>query len=397
MTNSVTATKHLLRTRSRYAANALFDALTDPRPRDGSDVPWRAEAMTSAWLTANICSQVPGAAVTNVIVDGGHEGSSIRRKITVEYNAAGVDAGLPVHLFAKSSPTWLTRLASSAEIARAESEFLRQKAHLDIETPTLAYGAVDRATGRMIELFVDLVAESGAVFFDWTTTIDRRQADQVADTLGVLHGSLAAEVAAGKFSWLPVYGGRITRGDQNGLLNAHETALDRCGDLLPTTLLAERDRIWPAVLRNVRVDAGRAQTVIHSDVHLGNWYETASGRIGLADWQCVSVGHWARDVAYAFSTLLAVDDRRAWERDLFDRYLDVVQSRSGMRIAVDSAWCDYRRYLVNALLSWTPTLVPTTTMPDMQPLEMSTLMLKRIGSAIVDLDALDACEMSGVA
>ncbi|MFR9804142.1 phosphotransferase [Pseudonocardia sp. RS010] len=380
---------HLLRTRSRYAANAVFDALVDPAVGVPPDVPWRPQALTPDWLTAALCAETPGAAVESVTVVEGDQGSSYRRKVSVTYNAEGDRAGLPRNLFTKSAPTWLTRMASSADIAKAESTFLLDlRKGLDIEAPTLLFGAVDEASGRMIELFVDEVESAGARFFDRTTTISRTQAEQMVDTLATLHGTFAASVD--QYSWLPEYGRRILRGDRNGLRAAHEQAMDRCADLLPADLYRRRDEIWPGVVDAVRLHGGTGRTVLHSDVHLGNWYETGAGRVGLADWQCVCRGHWARDVAYTFASTLATEDRRRWERDLLERYIEGSTARSGVEVPIDEAWRCYRQQLVTALLSWTPTLVPTTTMPDMQPEEMSVLMIERIGAAMDDLDALGA-------
>jgi hypothetical protein len=56
---------------------------------------------------------------------------------------------------------------------------------------------------------------------------------------------------------------------------------------------------WNAVLRSIALHDGRPATLLHNDVHLGNWYRTADGRMGLCDWQAVVLGHWSRDLAYA--------------------------------------------------------------------------------------------------
>jgi aminoglycoside phosphotransferase (APT) family kinase protein len=42
-------------------------------------------------------------------------------------------------------------------------------------------------------------------------------------------------------------------------------------------------------------------------MHLGNWHFTGGGAMGLCDWQCISVGHWSRDLAYALASTLTVD------------------------------------------------------------------------------------------
>jgi hypothetical protein len=55
-----------------------------------------------------------------------------------------------------------------------------------------------------------------------------------------------------------------------------------------------------------------------------------------------------------------------------------------------AAWHMYRRQLLGALVMWTPTYRPPPLMPDMQPTEVTEEMLRRISTAIVDLDSLSA-------
>jgi hypothetical protein len=110
--------------------------------------------------------------------------------------------------------------------------------------------------------------------------------------------------------------------------------------------------------------------------------------MGLCDWALVCKGHWARDVAYALTTTLAVADRRAWERDLLRRYLERMRPH-GLALAEAAAWDRYRQQTFAALLMWTPTLCHPPTMPDMQPEAMSREMIARMCAAIADLGALD--------
>ena len=64
-------------------------------------VPPSAEAITPQWLTLAVCSKVAGAQVVDVSVEGGHDGTSARRALDVQYNEAGTSAGLPTKLFTK--------------------------------------------------------------------------------------------------------------------------------------------------------------------------------------------------------------------------------------------------------------------------------------------------------
>jgi hypothetical protein len=112
--------------------------------------------------------------------------------------------------------------------------------------------------------------------------------------------------------------------------------------------------------------------------------------MGLCDWQCVAMGNWSRDFAYAIAATLTVNDRREWERDLLKLYLEKLQQAGGQKIEFDDAWLLYRQQLFCALVMWTPTLKHSRFMPAMQPERVSLEMIKRITSAIDDLDSMNS-------
>ncbi len=122
-----------------------------------------------------------------------------------------------------------------------------------------------------------------------------------------------------------------------------------------------------------------------------NWFRSGDGTLGLCDWQAVVVGHWSRDLAYALATVLATDDRRAWEHDLVALDAEELERRGGPSTTSQEAFARYREQLWGALAFWAPTYSPPRRMPsDMQPREVSGEMLRRIGAACVDLDAFGA-------
>ena len=148
--------------------------------------------------------------------------------------------------------------------------------------------------------------------------------------------------------------------------------------------------MWPAILRAVAVHETRPRSFLHSDVHIGNWYLTDAGRMGLCDWQCPSKGHWSRDVAYALAAALRPDDRRAWERDLLERYLQRLSEATGEAFEFEDSWRLYRQQMLHALWMWTITLCHSPLLPSMQPEETSLAMIERIALAMSDLDSLDS-------
>ena len=177
-------------------------------------------------------------------------------------------------------------------------------------------------------------------------------------------------------------------GEKVGLRECHEQAMIQAEGVIPADVTRRCAEIWPLTMRALEEHAKAAPTLIHSDVHLGNWYVTGEGRMGLCDWQCLGKGHWARDVSIC--AIHDVGDRgsAAWERDLLQRYLARMRENCGLNVSFDEALNLCRQQLFLALMMWTPTLVHTRTTPDMQPEVMSLEMIKRITAAISDLESL---------
>jgi hypothetical protein len=337
-----------------------------------------------------MCRHATGAQALSVEVCGGDQGSSVRRRLKVAYNDEGEKAHLAEDLFCKTTPTVLTRLATGLSAA-AEGRFYREvRPELKIETPKCYHSAWDRNSGRSIHLFEDIVATKAARFCRWNTTISRPEAEQIIDTLATMHGQFyESPQFNSSLKWVVSYVDFFGAGERVGLRQCHERATRKAEAIIPPDVTRRSSEIWPLTLKALDLHRRGPYTMLHSDVHLGNWY-ISEGRLGLCDWQCIGRGHWARDVAYALSTTISIENRRAWERDLLRRYLDRMRESCGLGTSLDQAWDLYRQQIVLALMMWTPTLVHSRTTPDMQPEEMSLEMIKRITSAMSDLRSLDS-------
>jgi hypothetical protein len=379
------------RARGRMAVNTIWDHLTRPIARSIDDVPWCAQAISPEWMTAVICRNIRGAQAVSVEVCGGDQGSSVRRRLKVAYNNEGRKADLAEDLFCKTTPTVLTRLATGLSAA-AEGRFYREiRPDLNVETPRCYHSAWDRNSGRSIHLFEDVIATKAARFCRWNTAISRPEAEQIMDTLATMHGQFYdSPRLATDLKWVVSYVKFFGAGERVGLRQCHEEAMIKAEAIIPPDIMRRRAEIWPSTMKALELHREGSYTLLHSDVHLGNWYVSGEGRLGLCDWQCLGRGHWARDVAYALSTTISIEDRRAWERDLLTRYLERMRESCGMSTSFEEAWDLYRQQVLLALMMWTPTLVHTRTTPDMQPEEMSLEMIKRMTAAMSDLRSLDS-------
>jgi aminoglycoside phosphotransferase (APT) family kinase protein len=378
----------------KIGGRVAYERLTRPKARRFDDVPCSPYAITAEWLTAVLCGKTPGAIVTHVEVRSASAGTHERHQLTVSYNEKGRRAGLPVSIFTKSLPSIVTRMIGGFNgTARVEGSFFTQiRPQLEIEAPLCYHSAYDRRTFAAIHLLEDLVATKSATFCNHKTYVTRAMADDMIDLLAALHGRFYGDpTLAERYRWLASYPRWFTIGAAKmGTEYYTRKAFDAAAHVIPPEVMARRDDVWPATMRALALHDSEPQGLIHSDVHIGNWYRTGAGIMGLCDWQCLSRGHWSRDFAYAVTASLTPDDRRNWERDLLARYIERFADKTGVRPDFDVSFQRYRQQIVHALAMWTITLCHSPLLPNMQPEDTTIKMIERMTTAMADLDALDS-------
>jgi len=378
----------------KIGGRVAYERLARPKARQFDDVPCTPYAVTPEWLTAVLCGKVPGAAVTHVEVKPASAGTHERHQLKVSYNEEGRRAGLPVSIFTKSLPSIVTRMIGGFNgTARVEGSFFTQiRPQLEIEAPLCYHSAYDRRTFAAIHLLEDLVATKSATFCNHKTYVTRAMADDMIDLLAALHGRFYGDpTLAERYRWLASYPRWFTIGAAKmGTEYYTRKAFDAAAHVIPEEVMARRDDVWPATMRALALHASEPQGLIHSDVHIGNWYRTGAGQMGLCDWQCLSRGHWSRDFAYAVTASLTPDNRRSWERELLARYVERFAEKTGVKPDFDLSFLRYRQQIVHALAMWTITLCHSPLLPNMQPEDTTLTMIERMTTAMADLDALDS-------
>jgi aminoglycoside phosphotransferase (APT) family kinase protein len=356
------------------------------------DLPLSFDTITDRWLTAALCRSVPGAEVTGHRLSDTDNGSSNRRKIYLDYNDAGQQAGLPTALFCKATHDLANRIVLGVSGA-AETETLfynTMRPLLEIEAPVGRFALFHPDTCNSMVMLDDL-SDSVQSFCNHHTVMTRQRAESQMRLLARVHGACFSNPVlhdrlSGFTSWREYFDNTLRFGMDVGA----EAGFAAAEHVIPARLFRRAADVWPATLASVAALHALPHTLAHGDVHLKNWYVAGSGEMGLSDWQCASRTHWGRDLAYTITTALTVEDRRAWERDLLAYYLEHLASAGGAVTDIDTAWTIYRQQLVSALAWWTVTLCPPPGVPDMQPRDVTIEFIHRIATAIDDLDALDA-------
>jgi hypothetical protein len=367
------------------------DQREQPKAVRFGDIPVSYDAVTTEWLTAILCPTKPGASVTRFRLGAVDDGTSNRRRIYISYNDAGVEAGLPRSVFCKATHSLTNRIMCSAAATFSEVTFYnRIRSLINIDTPVSYYAAYDAESWNSIVMLRDIGDEVD--FCSHETQMDQAAVESQLALLATLHGRFydSSEFRGSLSDVIPFHVRFRNLADHHVLRECCDSGFVEAQDVVPPRLFARKDEVWDATLRSVALQARSSETFVHSDVHLKNWYFRNRPAIGISDWQSSGRGHWARDVAYAVSTALPTEDRRAMERELLYFYLDRLQFAGGPKLSFPDAWRHYREQLLSALAWWTVTLTPSRDMPDMQPRDTTLTFIKRIATAIDDLDSLDA-------
>lgn len=387
----------LLRDAARYGGHVLAERVRPPKLTGMGDVPLSAEVLTEDYLSAVLCGGHPGARVEGFDLGTPNDGTTSRRTMTVRYNDAGVTAGLPTALFTKSSPGFTSRLIVGLLGALdSETTFYNTiRPSLDLEAARGYHAVFDRASARSMLILEDVATTRGARFGNPVTMkVDRVMAESMVRQMATYHGAFwgGRGLDAPQLSWMPtslVWQQRANAGVS--FKSRSMVGIRRSADFVPDTLLDRRQEIYPAFMRSLELNVRGPVTLLHSDVHLGNWYATEDGRMGQYDWQAIVKGGWALDFAYAMTSALAVDDRRSWERELVALYLRELGSAGvGAPPTFDQAFLAYRQQIFHALVFWLYTIGAGPLQPDMQPRDICEANVERMAWAAVDLDSLDS-------
>ncbi|MDB5702360.1 MAG: hypothetical protein JWL66_2559 [Sphingomonadales bacterium] len=376
--------------KQRYAAEQAGQIVMATR---ADQVPATYEAMTCEWLSAIACRDVPGAEVTGFRFDVRDDGSSNRRRIFLDYNAAGRAAALPDKLFCKAAENLENRIVLGVSgTALAESNFYNLvRDRLDIPTPRARFAGFDPDNFAYLIVMDDMAED--VIFPDERVEMTWDMAVQQVTTLAGLHSrfydspELGTETLPFK-RWPDWWNAMMTGAPRFG--EFCDRAFGDAESVIPARLFKRRGEIWPATGASVARHSSLPQTLIHSDVHFKNWYILGDGRLGLNDWQLTTIGHWSRDFAFATTTSLTVENRRKWGDELLRVYLDQMAERGVPAVAFEDARRNVRQQLFSALAFWTITLRPADDMPAMQPEHTTYEFIKRLATGIDDLDALDS-------
>lgn len=362
---------------------------------DPAMVPPSAEAITPEWLSAVLCNQVSSARVVDVRVSGGDDGTSARRALDVQYNAAGASAGLPTKLFSKSTATIGSRmLLGVTGIAEGESIFYNSaRPDLKLRSPHAYYSGYDSKSHRSLVILEDLTSRGWSFPNPMTNRVRRNDAEDMVSEMAAYHGALwdSPRFRTDLAPLRPAYEWQENLNRRVGFEKRTLTGLERAKDVVNSKLYDQREKLYPAFMQSLSLHRGMSPTLLHQDLHLGNWLRDENGRMGLYDWQCVAKGSWALDYSYAIGGSLTTGDRREWQEDLLRLYLEHLKHYGTATVpSFDEAWLAYRQQSMHALAFALFTLGGSRFEPELQPKDYTLASIERIAQHATDLGSIDA-------
>ncbi|KAL1897458.1 hypothetical protein Sste5346_004196 [Sporothrix stenoceras] len=365
------------------------EAKNPPVPRKFGDIPFSYEVITAEWLTATLAHNAATkcAVVKTFKLGPKDDGSANRRRIELEWEGEDADK-LPTSVFCKAAHSVNNRIILSVGGTITEITFYKEvRPRIDIEAPSAYFADYDPQSWAAMIILRDMGPETH--FCTYQTILTKKQFTEQIQILAKFHGRFY-ESQEPFFSRLLKYKQRfqnlIDVGAEHACINGFEEA--KSG--IPPRLFSRADEIWPATVKSVERNASLPQTAVHGDVHLGNWYITPQGSMGLTDWQAMASGHWSRDLAYVMGTAVPTSSRREWEHEIVELYVSEFEKAGGPKTTVEEAWLELRRQSLGALAYWTLTLTPSENMPDMQPEPVSRVFISRICAMMDDHNVLDA-------
>jgi aminoglycoside phosphotransferase (APT) family kinase protein len=340
-------------------------------------VPEGPADLTAGWLSEALGVTVTG--VTSTAVGTGQTGSSHR--LTVDYEG---DTDLPRTFVAKlgaEDPAVRQRVAYGY---RAEVAFYADIAPtVRVPVPQLYASAISEDASTFVLLMADLAP---AVQGDQIAGCTPDVALNGAAALAGLHGPRWCDPAWKELDVLtmPVATEESAQGMGDLARMATDTFLESLGDRM-----TEQDRatlrLFPAAVPGWLMARPERFALLHGDFRLDNLMLAPDGSVTVVDWQTLTVGLPARDLAYWVTTSLSPQDRRSTE----DKAVAAYHHALGVPgYSVEECFEDYRVGQLHTPLIATLGWAFTTQTP--RGGDMMLAMMGRACAAIRDLDVLEA-------
>ena len=297
------------------------------------------DELTAAWLSAALGQRVD--TVERTQVGTGQMGECYRLRLTGDH--AG---GLPASVLVKLPTPDPGARAMVAGAYATELRFYREIAPtVAVRVPVCHFAAMADQGGAFVLVMEDLAP---AVQGDQIAGCTPEQARGAALNLAGLHGPRWCDLTLTDIENLSLSGPDDVKLLADLYGPTTDLFVDGLGDLLDAeTVTTLRDCVEVVEAWSL----GRLERfgLVHGDYRLDNLMFGGPEIVAL-DWQTLSLGLPARDLAYLVGTGLSVDERRANEGDIVTAYHDALIGFGVTGYDRDLCWDDYRYAMIQGPL-----------------------------------------------
>lgn len=293
------------------------------------------EDLTPTWLSTALGAHVESVASERI--GTGQLSTCYRLQLTG-------DPALPATVLAKLPAIEPADREMLAVAYANEVRFYRDiAATVDVVAPTCHYAALGEA-GTFTLLLEDL---DDAVAGDQIEGCSPGQALAAARNLAGLHGPRWGDPSLLEIEGMMLPDAELAAMADTTYPDATATFLEWMSDRLAPEDVATLAELAPLAGRWITGRSAR-YAILHMDYRLDNLMFHADGRLSAVDWQGLSIGLPARDLAFLLGTGLSVADRRAEERSIVAAYHERLLSYGVEDHSLEECWDDYRFGMMQA-------------------------------------------------
>jgi Ecdysteroid kinase-like family len=209
--------------------------------------------------------------------------------------------------------------------------------------PTLYYSAADSDRRRVVVLLEDVSrGRQGDVLHGCSVADAERVIDQVASFHAHWWGGRAERHGF-------LRSGPDPQARQKRYATQVDDFVDQYGTRMPLEVLGIVEQLRSRLGAVPGALEARSRTLIRADLHLDNMIFDSRGAdrsVTVLDWQTVSLGSPAWDLATFLAGSLSVEDRRAVEEELLGRYVGVLARDGVGDYSVEDLRLDYELALL---------------------------------------------------
>ena len=344
---------------ARYQTRTVDpDCVPRPYPARTGRLPRSMDGIDAGWLSRMMRYKYPGVVAQTMDTVELLNSHTTKWRIRVEWNEAGVAAGLPAHLCMKSN--WSTAF-DNVDIHALEARFYHfMVGEMKVPIAKCYYADWDDDGSAQGLVILEDLNDRGGRFGHSTNSSGVAMIESNLKGLALLHSSLwgSDKISKANAPWLQTQMATPIDSDQVRIMwqwIEANLADPNFRAIVPQHYLDDPRKIERAFDRLGEIERAydAPYCVILGDCHQGNTYILPNGERLWLDWQLVRRGRPWRDLTYFVIGALTIAERRAHHRDLVNQYRKHLIATGVHGVpSFDEAWEQSRLFVIYGLQAW---------------------------------------------